>query len=156
MKLKNYKLPNWIVDHLPAHHTMCHQHKQTFHQIHQIFILQTLIQWAATMIALNLTREKNNTNIKNIQSLFTTLFKKTFSPKWCWKENKDAQKFMPKLLVVSKWMKVVSLKDKIFSTFDFFSSKIKGNILLFFLFDTFFFILCFQFFYVFPLFFLLS
>lgn len=126
MKLKNYKLPNWIVDPLPAHQTMCHQHKETFHQIHQIFILQTLIQWAATtMIALNLTREKNNTNIKNIQSLFTTHFKKTFSPKWCWKENKDAQKFMPKLLVVSKWMKVVSLKDKIFLTFDFSLQKSK-------------------------------
>jgi len=95
-----------------------------------------------TTIALNLMKEKNNTNIMITQGMIIILFKKTFLLKLCWKENKDAQNFMLKPSAVSRWIKAVLFKDKIFSISDFPKHKSRLIFFPFFLFDTFFFILC--------------
>ena len=99
---------------------MFHQHKETSHQIHLNFILKSQIQSVTiTMSVLNLMKEMNNIKTMITQDLIITLFKKTFSPKLCWKENKDVLNFTLKPSAVSKWMKAAFFKNKIFSISDF-------------------------------------
>lgn len=99
---------------------MFHQLKETSHQIHLNFILKSQIQLVTiTISVLNLMKEMNNIKTMITQGLIITPFKKTFLPKLCWKENKDALNFTLKPSAVSKWMKAAFFKNKIFSISDF-------------------------------------